>query len=81
MQVAITGIGTAPVNFAEYNSYNVLRTYTALLIPLKNVGLADALIAASAEIYGLTLATLNKKHYPMLKTVHIPYRKPRKNLN
>ena len=37
MQVAITGIGTAPVNFAEYNSYNVLRTYTALLIPLKNV--------------------------------------------
>ncbi|MBA2369883.1 MAG: type II toxin-antitoxin system VapC family toxin [Candidatus Protochlamydia sp.] len=40
-----------------------------------SVGLADALIAASAESYGLTLATLNKKHYPMLKTVHIPYRK------
>jgi predicted nucleic acid-binding protein len=40
-----------------------------------NVGLADALIAASADSYGLTLATLNKKHYPMLKTIHIPYRK------
>ena len=40
-----------------------------------NVGLADALIAASADSYGLILATLNKKHYPMLKAVHIPYHK------
>lgn len=40
-----------------------------------NVGLADALIAASADSYGLTLVTLNKNHYPMLKAVHIPYRK------
>jgi predicted nucleic acid-binding protein len=38
-------------------------------------GLVDALLAATAEAEGLTLATLNKKHYPMLDTVRVPYRK------
>ena len=38
-------------------------------------GLMDALIAASAEISGCTLATLNEKHFPMLETVLVPYRK------
>lgn len=40
-----------------------------------SVGLADALIAATAEVKQATLVTLNKKHFPMLKTVTIPYRK------
>jgi len=40
------------------------------------VGLADALIAASAEIRGATLVTLNRKHFPMLPTVIVPYQKP-----
>lgn len=39
------------------------------------VGLADALIAASAEELTLTVVTLNKKHYPMLKEVKVPYLK------
>jgi predicted nucleic acid-binding protein len=39
------------------------------------VGLADAIIAATAEDLGLKLVTLNKKHYPMLKKIHIPYQK------
>lgn len=39
------------------------------------VGLADALIAATAALHELTMVTLNGKHYPMLKNVHIPYRK------
>jgi predicted nucleic acid-binding protein len=39
------------------------------------VGLADALIAATAEVKQATLVTLNKKHFPMLKTITVPYRK------
>ncbi len=38
-------------------------------------GLIDALIAATAEISGCTLATLNEKHFPMLEAVLVPYRK------
>lgn len=37
------------------------------------VGLADALIAATAEARGATLVTLNDKHFPMLASVHVPY--------
>ncbi len=43
------------------------------------VGLVDALIAAAVDSCGAQLATLNKKHYPMLKHVLVPYRKTDKN--
>jgi predicted nucleic acid-binding protein len=36
-------------------------------------GLADCIIAAIAEELGCTLITLNKKHFPMLKKIKIPY--------
>jgi predicted nucleic acid-binding protein len=36
-------------------------------------GLADYLIAATAELQGLTLHTRNKKHFPMLKDTNVPY--------
>lgn len=39
------------------------------------VGLADALIAATAEIRGATLVTLNTKHFPMLTSAKAPYAK------
>lgn len=39
------------------------------------VGLADALIAAAVDACDVQLATLNKKHYPMLSNVHVPYKK------
>lgn len=40
-------------------------------------GLADALIAASASAAQATLVTLNRKHFPMLANVIVPYGKPR----
>jgi predicted nucleic acid-binding protein len=40
-----------------------------------NVGLPDALIAASSELHGARLVTLNRKHFPMLPDVLVPYRK------
>lgn len=39
------------------------------------IGLADALIAATAEIRGATLVTLNTKHFPMITSVKAPYSK------
>lgn len=40
-----------------------------------SVEIPDALIAATAEVHGCTLVTLNKKHYPMLLDLIIPYKK------
>jgi predicted nucleic acid-binding protein len=39
------------------------------------VGLADAIIAATAEAENADLKTLNIKHYPMLKGLRTAYRK------
>jgi predicted nucleic acid-binding protein len=44
--------------------------------PSHGVGLADALIAATVLSQGLSLATLNLKHFPMLPGLEPPYRKP-----
>jgi predicted nucleic acid-binding protein len=38
-----------------------------------NVGIADALIAATAKVHGEQVATLNVKHFPMLPDVFRPY--------
>ncbi|MEX0927892.1 MAG: type II toxin-antitoxin system VapC family toxin [Balneolales bacterium] len=38
-------------------------------------GLADALIAATAKTHETTLITLNKKHFPMVDSIIIPYTK------
>ncbi|MFM7734171.1 MAG: type II toxin-antitoxin system VapC family toxin [Cyanobium sp.] len=43
--------------------------------PSHGTGLADALIAASAEAAGATLVTLNRRHFPMLAEVIVPYAK------
>ena len=40
-----------------------------------STGLADALIAATAEQVQARLVTLNRKHFPMLPDVHVPYSK------
>lgn len=42
----------------------------------QGVQLPDALIAATAEARQATLVTLNRKHFPMLANVLVPYQKP-----
>jgi predicted nucleic acid-binding protein len=44
--------------------------------PSHHAGLADCIVAATAESLGARVVTLNAKHYPMLKgKVMVPYRK------
>lgn len=38
------------------------------------IGLGDYFIAATAEVGGLELATLNVRHYPMFKGLRSPFR-------
>lgn len=40
-----------------------------------NIGLADALIAATAISFQLQVVTLNKRYFPMLNDVIVPYLK------
>jgi Predicted nucleic acid-binding protein, contains PIN domain len=39
------------------------------------IGLADAIVAATAEAENAHLTTLNIKHYPMIKDLHPAYQK------
>lgn len=41
--------------------------------PSHGTGLADALIAATAQLQSATLVSLNTKHFPMLPGVRRPY--------
>ena len=41
--------------------------------PSHGVGLADALLAATTLAHGTTLVTLNRKHFPMLPDLIVPY--------
>ena len=37
-------------------------------------GLADALVAASTQAAGAVLVTFNRRHYPMISQIKVPYR-------
>lgn len=41
--------------------------------PSHGTGLADALIAATAEENGADLATFNRRHFPMVSRIEVPY--------
>lgn len=45
--------------------------------PSHGTGLADALIAATAMQHDAILVTLNRKHYPMVSQLEVPYAKTR----
>jgi predicted nucleic acid-binding protein len=38
------------------------------------IGLADYVIAATADVHGFTLATLNTRHFPMFTDLQPPFR-------
>ncbi|MGI8642046.1 MAG: type II toxin-antitoxin system VapC family toxin [Pyrinomonadaceae bacterium] len=40
-----------------------------------NIGIADAVIAATAKVEKAIVVTLNRKHFPMFSNVIVPYRK------
>jgi predicted nucleic acid-binding protein len=40
----------------------------------KTVGLGDYFIAATADVEGLDLATLNVRHFPMISGLRVPFR-------
>ncbi len=41
--------------------------------PSHGTGLADALIAATAEVHGIELSSFNRKHFPMVSRFMAPY--------
>lgn len=43
--------------------------------PSHGVDLNDAIIAATAEVEAKSLVTLNRKHFPMLKNILVPYQR------
>jgi predicted nucleic acid-binding protein len=40
----------------------------------QGIGLGDYLMAATADVEGLDLATLNVRHFPMIKDLQAPFR-------
>jgi predicted nucleic acid-binding protein len=42
--------------------------------PAHGTGLADAIVAMSAKAVGATLVTFNRRHYPMVDDLLVPYR-------
>jgi predicted nucleic acid-binding protein len=42
----------------------------------RGIGLGDYLVAATADVRGLDLATLNVKHFPMFKGLRPAFRLP-----
>ena len=38
-------------------------------------GFADSIIAATSRIHGVMLCSLNRKHFPMIKNLKVPYKK------
>ncbi len=53
-----------------WRAADLMRTYRR---SHQGIGLGDYLIAATAEVEGLDLATLNVRHFPMVKALKAPF--------
>ena len=49
--------------------------YRKEFFPSHGVGLADALLAATADRVHATFVTFNRRHFPMLKDIKVPYKR------
>ena len=49
--------------------------FRAKYAPSHDIDLIDGLIAATSVLLDIPLVTLNKKHFPMLENVVLPYRR------
>lgn len=68
------------IMLGEFQVFSVTRPIAVLgglfkrdYQPSHGTGLADALIAATAEVHEVRLVTLNEKHFPMLDDLIVPY--------
>jgi predicted nucleic acid-binding protein len=57
-----------------WKAAELMRTYRR---PHSGIGLGDFLIAATAAVEGLQLATFNIRHFPMFPDLHTPFDLPR----
>lgn len=56
-----------------WRAADLMRTYRRSHV---GIGLGDYLIAATAEVEGCQLATLNVRHYPMFRRLRPPFTLP-----
>lgn len=67
----LISLRTFPVNdLIGYRAGEFRRRYRR---SHSSIGMADYLIAATAEVHGLPLATLNVKHFPMFRGLRPPF--------
>lgn len=67
----LSSLRTLPVNeLIGYRAGELRRRYRR---SHSNIGMADYLIAATADVHGLSLATLNVKHFPMFHPLRPPF--------
>jgi predicted nucleic acid-binding protein len=67
----LNSLRTLPVNeLIGYRAGEFRRRYRR---SHSSIGVADYLIAATADVHGLRLATLNVKHFPMFRGLQPPF--------
>jgi len=68
----LSSMRTFPVTVRiGWRAADLMRTYRR---SHQGIGLGDYLIAATAEVEGLDLATLNIRHFPMIEGLEAPFR-------
>jgi predicted nucleic acid-binding protein len=68
----LASLGIEPVTeLVARRAGELMRTYR---LSHPGIGLADYIIAATADVKGFTLATLNVRHFPIFENLQPPFR-------